>query len=430
MTRRSVAIAAALVATSLLPAALGADGSASLRSYFLAKDDAGRAKALEGLAGVPVPKDAPARIRALREALSLPPRKGFSKIDEKLALPKEKNALVASFCTPKGYDERKTWPVVLSLHGHKGTAHHGVLPFAFPPEEADDVRKKAEEQGLVSPGQGRVPHIPLSVPWEDGIVVAPGWDTLDKDWVTAEDATEGSLAALARLGRGYAGDPDKVVLAGMSMGGFDAWGVACARPDRFAGVVILSASLDKQERQLVSNLKPLEVYIVQGEQDDKVPVTAGRADDASLKEAGVAHVYEEVAGLTHGAWPKDGAKLKTWMRARTRTPWPREIKHRFLAREAPRRVFWVELPAGGEAVVEAKAKDNTIDLDVSGASSLTLRLGEPLVDLEKEVVVRWKDAEVFRGKVERSWAELLQDLSGDGFDVPRAAPAKLEVKAP
>jgi len=43
--------------------------------------------------------------------------------------------------------------------------------------------------------------------------------------------------------------------------------------------------------------------------------------------------------------------------------------------------------------------------------------------------VKWDENEVFRGKVERSWKELLGDLDGNGFDLPRAAPARLEVKA-
>ena len=61
-------------------------------------------------------------------------------------------------------------------------------------------------------------------------------------------------------------------------------------------------------------------------------------------------------------------------------------------------------------------------------ASATLYLGEPLVDLYREVVVRSGDKELFRGKLERRFRFLIGDLENDGWDATRAAPTQLTVK--
>jgi hypothetical protein len=76
----------------------------------------------------------------------------------------------------------------------------------------------------------------------------------------------------------------------------------------------------------------------------------------------------------------------------------------------------------------AKVEGNTITLDrMEGFAKVTLWLGEPLVDLDQEVIVRKGDKELFRGKLARSWSTLLADFEKDGWDSVRAAPCKLEV---
>lgn len=416
--RRAVLLACALAGVVLAQDAEGL--RLRLEAFFAAKDEDARKKAEDALEGVPVPHDLAGRVQALRRALPLAARKGASRIDEKLA------AADAFFVTPKGYDPKKAVPVVLSLHGRGGDGHHGLQPFALPEEEWDEIKKPLEEDAKKRAPEGakitiRRPN--PKVPYEDGLVVAPSYMKQDLDGDVAEEVV---LEALERLNRSYAGDPDKVVLGGISMGGAAACLVAERHPDRFSGVLAVAG----YDPNFAGNLKPLQVYLVQGVKDDHVPVEAGRQMDAMLKEASVTHVYRELAALGH-QWPdpEEGAKIRAWMRERTRQPWPREFSHRFGPWKRARRCFWVEVPGPG-AVVSAKAKENEIDLDVQGAASIVLHLGEPLVDLEKEVVVRWGQTEVFRGKLARSWKELLADVEATGFDLPRAAPARLEVKAP
>jgi predicted esterase len=408
------------VAALLLLLGSPAYGQDKLKAYFAAHDDEAKKKALDALEGAPVPKDPGARVRSLRDALALPAQAGNARIAEK---PGE-----SFVCTPRGYDAKKGYAAVISLHGSNGSGHDGLLPFCLPAEEWAE-RKAKIEADLKKEGQdlSRVTIKPwkLTVPWEDGLVLAPVYEGKPGAF---EDSIAGLLAFLEQTNRTFAIDQDRVTVAGISLGAQVAIEIGAYHPDRFAGVLAVAGWANPEPWE---NLKPLQVFVMQGDKDPETPVANGRAFDEKLKAAGVTHVYREMPGMGH-SWPKpdEGAKLRVWLRERVRQPWPRELSLEFRGEEKRRRVFWVELPAGHAAHVEAKAKDNEIDLTAAGPESLVLHLGEPLVDLEKEVVVRWGGKEVFRGKVERSMKELVSDLEGNGFDLPRAAPARVEVKAP
>jgi predicted esterase len=426
-----VASAATAVALCVLPALAQETPGLRLRlqAYFAAKDDDARARALAALETAVVPTEPEKRAKLLRDGLGLAPKKPFARIDETLAGGGDTSE--AFFVTPKSYDERKSYPAVLSLHGRHGTGHQGLQPFALPDEEWDEARKPLDEDMQkrgYKPGTYTIKRPEPKVPWEDGLVLAPTYMEKTADDVTLRHVEAACLAALERASRSYALDQDRVVLAGVSLGSAIAFQIAARHPDRFAAVFGVAGYAPGEP---LENLRPLQVYIVHGDKDDDVPVAAGREMDARLKECGVTHVYREIAGMGH-QWPErpEGAKARAWLKARVRTPWPREIHHRFERSDAPRRVFWVELPPGPEATVDAAVKENAVEVAATGGASLVLHLGEPLVDLDKEVVVAWSGKEAFRGKITRSWKELLGDLNATGFDLPRAAPARLEVKAP
>ncbi len=423
MSRSVLALAA--LSLTLVGSVLAQDAEGlkvRLEAYFSAKDAEAKKKALDAFEGAVVPKDLKGRVAAIKRVVTPPTRKGGSRVTEKVL---ERDCY---FVPPKSYDVARPVATVVSFFGREGNGHHGLWPFIYPDEEWDEFRKPLEEEMKKKHGENAKIKIEnprgkyVRIAWEDGIVVGP---TVKQDLPT-EETDEVVLACLERLLRTYAADPDRVLVSGMSLGGAAACQLACRHPDRFAGLL----SICGYDPNSVENLQPLQVYLWHGAKDDDVKVEHGRRMDELLTAADVKHVYKENPKAGH-EWPagEDAAKIKTWLKERRRDPWPKQFHHRFTSPKN-RRCFWVEVAPGQIATVDAKVEGNEIDLTVTGSATAVLHLGEPLVDLEKDVVVRWGTREVFRGKVARSWKELLADVDATGFDLPRAAPARVEVKAP
>jgi len=108
---------------------------------------------------------------------------------------------------PGDFDRSRRWPLLVLLHG----------------------------QGLFKPYQCR------ARPERGMIVVAPqGRGGMDYKFVGETDV----LRAVDEASRLFPVDPDRVYLAGNSMGGTGAWHVATRFPDRFAAIMPVSGSTD------------------------------------------------------------------------------------------------------------------------------------------------------------------------------------------
>lgn len=125
-----------------------------------------------------------------------------------------------------------------------------------------------------------------------------------------------AMAALAQAEREFSTDPDRVYLAGLSMGGNGAWRLAWEQPDRFAAVVPVCAfagpfrglppvagSGPDPYAALAARIARLPIWIVHGEVDAVVPVDESRRMAAALKAADASDVtYKELPGVNHNAW--------------------------------------------------------------------------------------------------------------------------------
>src|SRR4051812_27006345 len=125
---RRALLLALLAASSVL--AQDAEGlRIRLDAWFGAADDSTRATALAALESATVPRDLAGRVRAIRRSLPAIARKPASRVTETVA------GLECFFATPTGYDAKKSFSGVISLHGKHGNGHHGLQPFALPDEE-------------------------------------------------------------------------------------------------------------------------------------------------------------------------------------------------------------------------------------------------------------------------------------------------------
>jgi predicted peptidase len=205
---------------------------------------------------------------------------------------------------PPGFDRARRWPVIVYLHGVRQRGSDGEAPTRAglgPALEADPARFPAV---VVFPqcAEGRF------------------WileDMLDLAWAVTRDA----IAA-------FAGDPERVVLTGASMGGYGVWELAAKHPHAFAGLVPVCGGLDRPradpgaERDVARRLEDVPVWMFHSADDPVVPVEGSRRMAAAFRARGVAVRYTEYTDAGHAAWLRAYAdpELAAWMVSRSRAP--------------------------------------------------------------------------------------------------------------
>ena len=196
---------------------------------------------------------------------------------------------------PRNFTPDRKWPVVLFLHGSGERGTDGL------------------KQSQVGIGTA-VRLFPERYP---AIVVMPQC-LPDARW-SGDQATY-ALQALDETVREYNGDPDRLYLTGLSMGGSGSWTLATQEPERFAAVVSICGRGDIPT--ITSKLKDTPVWIFVGDQDRPETVQFSRDVVAALKTAGSTRVkYTEYPGVPHNSWDKAYAEkdLADWLFAQKRS---------------------------------------------------------------------------------------------------------------
>jgi predicted peptidase len=110
---------------------------------------------------------------------------------------------------------------------------------------------------------------------------------------------EAALAILTSVEHKYHIDPDRVYVAGESMGGEGVWRALAADPHRFAAAVALCGYGDSWE---IPRVAKIPVWIFQGQMDATVDVHRARDWVAELKKAGGSPKYTEYPSIGHNVW--------------------------------------------------------------------------------------------------------------------------------
>ena len=196
-------------------------------------------------------------------------------------------------------------PMILFLHGSG--------------ERGDDAIKPT----LVGLGPVLREH-PERVP---AIVVFPQVP-LDERWLgdSADAAMNALDAAIAEFG----GDPERVYLTGLSMGGYGTWHLALAHAGRFAAIVPICGGLLPHPTTVAVRQSPLTlsaadpyaftahalrtvpVWIFHGADDTVIPVSESRQMAEALRREGADVHYTEYAGVGHGSWDRAYAEEELW----------------------------------------------------------------------------------------------------------------------
>ncbi|WP_422931047.1 family 16 glycoside hydrolase [Singulisphaera sp. PoT] len=192
---------------------------------------------------------------------------------------------------PTKYDGKKTFPVILYLHGKGECGTDGAL---------------AAQVGLGPAILARPEAFPA-------IVVFP---QARETWNSESDDTKAALAILDDVLANYKGDGERVVLTGYSMGGSGSWGLVASRPERFRAVVPVCG---KGKPETAASFRSMPIWIVVGDEDKLETVQNARAMADTLKTVGSFPRHTEFRGVEHNSWDRayNDPTLIDWLLAQS-----------------------------------------------------------------------------------------------------------------
>lgn len=189
---------------------------------------------------------------------------------------------------PADYDQDKAklWPLVVFLHGsgERGT-------------DVQLVRKTGLTQTLEQ--RGTTPYV----------MIAPqcpptgGWNTAALDKLLDQALSD------------YRVDKKRVVLTGLSMGGYGTWKWGCERPERFAALVPVCGG---GKPESAASLKGMPIWGFHGDADPAVKLSSGQAMIDAAKKAGADAKLTIYPGVGHNSWGKayTEPELEPWILAK------------------------------------------------------------------------------------------------------------------
>jgi len=218
---------------------------------------------------------------------------------------KNGNKMPYRLFVPPNYDGTQKYPLVFWLHGGAG--------------------RGSDNSSQISGGNENGTHIwttPANQAQLPAFVLAPqcredrNWSDPELNEISAQ--LQIALAILASVQKEFSIDPDRIYLAGQSMGGLGVWALLQARPDRWAAALVLCA-FDNFTN--VKEIARIPVWVFQGDADMSVPVDLVRQMMKDLKKSGAQPRYSEYHKIGHDVWLKAFAEpdLVTWLAAQRRT---------------------------------------------------------------------------------------------------------------
>jgi len=227
-------------------------------------------------------------------------------------------------------------------------------------------------------------------------------------------------------------NPNRVYLMGYSAGGDGVWRMGPRMADRWAAASMMAGHPGSVSLLSLRNT-PFMIWC--GAEDSAYDrnrlcaLTATKLDSLHQADpAGYINQSHIVEGKPHWMDQVDTLAVP-WMAKHTRNPYPKQIvwsqgdvtHHAF---------YWVSVPKvhyDEYTELRADIKDNTINITHSDYPELTLWLNDRLVDLDKPVIVRYKNKQVYKGKLKRTASNLRESL-WERHDPNYAFPAKVTVK--
>ncbi len=186
---------------------------------------------------------------------------------------------------PAAYDGKTEFPVILFLHGSGETKGGTKMPVEV---GLGPVIKKQEK----------------TFPY---IVVIP--QSEKRTWKAESDDGKRAIRMLDNTMKEYKTDPKRVILTGLSLGGYGTWSNAFAHADRWSAIVPVCGGGDPKSAE---KIKDIPCWCFHGDKDTAVKVELSRSMIEALKKAGGKPKYTEYEGVGHNCWDAAYGDKELW----------------------------------------------------------------------------------------------------------------------
>jgi len=211
----------------------------------------------------------------------------------------------------------------------------------------------------------------------------------------------------------YEVDPNKVYLMGYSAGGDGVYQLAPRMADRFAAAAMMAEHPNETSPLGLRNL-PFTIHM--GENDtpynrNKVAIEWKEKlkDLRNNDPEGYPHLVTIHQDKGHWMELLDTVAI-TWMSRYRRNPFPKKIVWK-QDDVTHNRFYWLrdENPTERSLIV-ASIKRQTIIIENSSVTEFTIMLNDSLLDMDKRVIVKYDDKEIFNATVPRTYSTILKSI--------------------
>ncbi len=224
---------------------------------------------------------------------------------------------------PKPYNSKKSYPLVVWLHGGAGRGVDNLKQITGGNTAGATIWVKSENQTR-NPCIVVAPQCPENREWTNSDRVSldatPTPSLMEKmvDAMTPSEYLLATFELIESLSKTLRIDANRIYISGQSMGGFGTWALIAAYPERFAAAVPLCGGGTPAN---ASRLTKLAIWAFHGDKDPVVPVSLTRRMIEEIKKAGGHPKYTELQGAGHLIWEQvfGDPELMPWVFAQRRT---------------------------------------------------------------------------------------------------------------
>lgn len=188
---------------------------------------------------------------------------------------------------PDDYTKRRAWPAVLFMHGSGERGTDGER------QTTVGIGRAIREHPERFPCIVIMPQCPPDLKWEGPML-------------------DMALACLEKTEHDYNIDPERIVLTGLSLGGYGTWALGAACPERFSALVPVCGGGETSDAAALA-LTP--IWCFHGDADPVVPVDRSREMVVAVRTAGGDVRFTELPGVGHNSWDDayGNPELIAWM---------------------------------------------------------------------------------------------------------------------